>query len=54
MNSPSRIRLNRKLKRATTKATQEARNSVIRTAGTVMYSELRKWRVNSPCSQAFR
>ena len=36
---PSRTRLNRKLNRASTKATVEARNRVRSTAGTVMISE---------------
>ena len=52
VNSPSMMRLNRKLNRASTKATQEARNRVNSTAGTVMYTELTKCLVKSPCSHA--
>ena len=49
---PSRARLNRKLNRASTNATVEARNRVSRTAGTVMISEFLKCRPNWPCSHA--
>ena len=53
MNSPSRTRLKRNENRATTKAMQQERNSVSRTAGTVMIAEFSMVRAKSACSQAF-
>ena len=52
VNRPSMTRLKRQLNRASTKPTIDASASVRITAGTVMYTELRKCWVNSPCCQA--
>ena len=53
VNSPSMARLNLKLNRDTTNATQDDRSSVRITAGTVMMSELRKPWEKFPMSQAW-
>ena len=50
--TPSIARLNRKLNRASTNATIEARNSVSSTAGMVTMRELRRCRPKFPCYQA--
>ena len=51
-NTASKVRLNLKLKRASTNAMQEARNSVSTTAGTVITAEFQKCRPKSPWFQA--
>ena len=46
--------LNQKLKRETTKATDEAKSRISTIAGSVMIIEFQKWSGMSPCVHALR
>ena len=54
MKKMSSGRLNQKLKRETTNATDAAKRRISAIAGNVMYIEFRKCRWISPCVQACR